>query len=136
MRNSKTKYPAMVRQKNWKFVPNLKKRVYSTKYGGTEAALIAKRAKLEACKKLFVFATQILRSALQDGIPNTASCEAMPPKDYMTRKISYFRQKHRPQEPKRQEKDFDLNYTHLLSDFLLENILYHEMVNVTFATTT
>ena len=87
-----------------KFVPNLKKHAHSPKYGAKEAALLAKRTKLEACKKPFVSATQILRNALQEGIPNTASCEALLLIDCMTRNIDYFRQKHRPQKPKRQKK--------------------------------
>ena len=135
MRNSKIKCPALVQQKGSKFVPNLKKHTHVPKYGAKEAALVAKRTKLEACKKPFVSATQILRSALQEEIPNTASCEALPPIDCMTRNINYFRQKHRPQEPKRQEKDFDLSYTHLPSDFLLEDISIEGERHILFATT-
>ena len=54
----------------------------------------------------------------------------------MTRNINYFRQKHRPQEPKRQEKDFDLNYTHLPSDFLLEDISLDGERHILFAVKT
>ena len=54
----------------------------------------------------------------------------------MTRNINYFRQKHRPQELKQQEKDFDLNYTHFPSDFLLEDILPDGERHILFATTT
>ena len=90
-------------------VPNSKKHTHSSKYGAKGAALVAKRTKLEACKKPFVSATQILRRALQEEILNTDSFEALLPIDYMTHNINYFRQMHRPQEPKQQEKDFDLN---------------------------
>ena len=88
------------------------------------------------CKKPFIPATQILRGALQEGISKTESCDALPPIDYMTCNIKYFRQMPPPQEPKRQEKDFDLNHTHLPSDFLLENISLDVERHILFATTT
>ena len=97
MHNSKVKCSAMVQQKDSKFVPNLKKYAHSPKYGAKEAAMAVKRTKLEACKKPFVSATQILHNTLHKGIPNTASCEALPPIHCMTRNINYFQQKHRPQ---------------------------------------
>ena len=125
-----------MRQKGSKFVPNLMKRVHTPKYGAKEATLVAKRTKLEACKKPFASTTQILRRALQERISNTASCEALPPIDHMTHNINYFRQKHRPQEPKRQERYFDLNYTHLPSNFLQEDISPDGERHILFAATT
>ena len=136
MRNSKIKCSAILRQKCSKSVPNLKKHAHSPKYGIKKADLVAKRTELEAYKQPFVSATQILRRAPQERIPNTASCEALPPIDCMASNINYFQQKHCPQEPKRQEKDFDLSYTHLPSDFLLEDISLHGEHHILFATTT
>ena len=77
-----------------------------------------------------------MRRALQEEIPNIASYKALPPIDCMTRNFNYSRQKHRPQEPKPQEKDFDLGYTHLPSDFLLQDILIDGERHILFATTT
>ena len=119
-----------------KKIRNLKNHVYCSKYGATKAALVAKRTKLEACKKPFVFARQILRGALQEGISILLPCEALPPMDCMTRNVNFFRRKHYPQGPKRQEKEFNLNYTHLPFDFLLEDISLDGERHILFATTT
>ena len=101
-----------------------------------EAAVAAKRTKLEACKKYFISATQILPRVLQERISNSAFCEALSPIDYTTPNIKYFCQKHRPQEPKLQEKDCDLNDrpTHLSSDFLQEVISPDGERHILFAT--
>ena len=136
VRNSKVKCPAMVRQKGSKFVPNLKKHAHSPKYAAKEAALVAKEQSWNRAKSRLSLLCKSYVALYKKEFPMSASCEALPPIDCITRNINHFRQKHCPQKPKRRDKDFDLNYTHLPSDFLLEDISLNGERHILFATKT
>ena len=76
--------------KKFEIFPKLKKNMLTPLIWCEGSCSGCEKTKLEACKKLFVSATQIFRRALQEEIPNAASRAALPRIDYTTRNFYYF----------------------------------------------